>query len=283
MQTSSTQPSRAPAPSADERSRPRGRSLRRYGAWAVVTGASDGIGRAFAAQAAAAGLNVVLVARREAVLRELAAQLSAEHAVETRVIAADLAEPRSVAAVAAQCAALDVGLLVAAAGFGTSGTFIDAPLDDELSMIAVNCAAVAQLCHHFGARFAAQKRGAIVLLSSIVAFQGVARAANYAATKAYVQSLAEGLSVELAPYGITVLSCAPGPVHSGFATRANMTMGATVSAHTVARDSLASLGSTGTLRPGMLSKLLGWSLALLPRWARVRVMTAIMAGMTRRL
>jgi uncharacterized protein len=279
MQPSSTQPVSAPAASTNARPR----SLRRHGAWAVVTGASDGIGRAFATQAAAAGLNVVLVARREAVLRELAAQLTAEHAVETRVIAADLAEPRSVTALAEQCSSLDVGLLVAAAGFGTSGAFIDAPLDDELSMIAVNCGAVAQLCHHFGARFAAQKRGAIVLLSSIVAFQGVARAANYAATKAYVQSLAEGLGVELAPYGVTVLSCAPGPVHSGFASRANMTMGATVSAHTVARDSLAALGSKGTLRPGLLSKLLGWSLALLPRWARVRVMTKIMTGMTRRL
>jgi short-subunit dehydrogenase len=258
------------------------RALRPYGPWAVVTGASDGIGRAFASHAAAGGLDVVLVARREVSLRALADELTAMHGVETRVISADLSEPAGIATVLAQTAALDVGILVAAAGFGTSGPFIDAPIERELAMIAVNCGAAAALSHHFGARFAAQKRGAIVLLSSIVAFQGVGRAANYAATKAYVQSLAEGLAVELAPFGVEVLSCAPGPVHSGFATNANMTMGAAATPSAVARGTLAALGSSRTVRPGFLSKLLGGSLALLPRWARVRVMTAIMAGMTRR-
>lgn len=100
--------------------------------------------------------------------------------------------------------ALDIGLLVASAGFGTSGPFVDSDLESELEMIDVNCRAVAALGHHFGRRFANQRRGGMILMSSLVAFQGVPRAANYAATKAYVQSLAEGLRIELAPFGVDV-------------------------------------------------------------------------------
>jgi uncharacterized protein len=117
-------------------------------------------------------------------------------------------------------------------------------------------------------------------LSSIVAFQGVPHAANYAATKAYVQSLAEGIRQELSPFGVDVLVCAPGPVQSGFAQRADMKMGATATPTAVARASLAKLPGGGTVRPGFLSKLLGWSLALLPRWGRVQIMTLIMGRMT---
>lgn len=261
----------------------RGQHLRqRYGPWAVVTGASDGIGRAFAERLAEAGVDVVLVARREAVLRELADQLTRAHGIDTLVVPVDLGSPAGVEALLARTRSLDVGLLVAAAGFGTSGRFVDAAVEAELDMIDLNCRAVAALAHHFGGRFATRGRGGLILLSSLLAFQGVPLAANYAATKAYVQSLAEGLRGELAPFGVTVLSSAPGPVRSGFARRARMTLGAAASPDTVARRSLAALfGPSGTTRPGFQSKLLGWSLGLLPRWLRVRVMTGIMAGMTR--
>lgn len=111
-------------------------------------------------------------------------------------------------------------------------------------------------------------------------FQGVPRAANYAATKAYVQSLAEGLGAELAPLGIDVLASAPGPVHSGFASRAGMTMARALSPDVVARDTLRALGKKRTVWPGWLTKLLMSALATLPRWGRVRVMQQVMSGMT---
>lgn len=253
-----------------------------YGPWAVVTGASDGIGREIAICLAEAGLHVVLVARRGALLDTLAAGLREEHAVQTLVVAADLGTRAGIDAVLAQTSPLDVGLFVAAAGFGTSGPFIDGPLDEELSMIDVNCRAVAALSHTLGRRFARQKRGGMILMSSLVAFQGVPRAANYAATKAYIQSLAEGLRVELKPFGVDVLASAPGPVHSGFAARASMTMSRAVSARVVAQQTLKGLGRTGTVRPGWLSKALESSLMLLPRWGRVRMMGLVMAGMTKR-
>ena len=257
------------------------RCRERYGPWAVVTGASDGIGREFAWRLAAAGVNLVLVARRGAVLEALERDLRAKHPIEAVALVADLATPAGVDAVVQRAASCDVGLLVAAAGFGTSGAFVDGDLSTELEMIDVNCRSVAALTHHFGLRFATQRRGGIVLLSSLVAFQGVPRAANYAATKAYVQSLAEGLRVELAPFGVDVVASAPGPIRSGFGSRAAMTMGMAQTPTAVAQATLDALGRRGTVRPGWLSKLLELSLAFLPRWGRVRMMGVVMGGMTK--
>jgi short-subunit dehydrogenase len=257
------------------------RLAQRYGPWAVVTGASDGIGRAFARTLAGSGLNLVLVARRANALESLRQELRAETGVDLVVLPVDLSRPGSLDTLVAHTSGLDVGLLVAAAGFGTSGRFLDQRLEDELEMIDVNCRAVAALTHHFARRFAHRGRGGIVLLSSLVAFQGVARAANYAATKAYVQSLAEGLRAELGPLGVDVVASAPGPVASGFAARADMRLGRAETPEVVARGTLAALGRRGTTRPGWLSKGLGWSLALLPRSGRVRVMALVMGGMTR--
>ncbi len=253
----------------------------KYGPWAVVTGASDGIGREFARALAKAGFNLVLVARRRARLEELAAELSARYEIEIRAVDVDLSHKDAPQTVLEATAPLDVGLLVAAAGFGTSGAFLDAPLDAELEMIDVNCRAVVALSFGFGQRFKARGRGGLVLMSSLLAFQGVPRAANYAATKAFVQTLAEGLRLEMAPLGIHVVACAPGPIHSGFAERARMQMGFAQKPQSVALATLNALGRRGTVRPGWLSKTLEASLAPLPRLARSRIMARVMAGMTK--
>lgn len=251
-----------------------------YGPWVVVTGASDGIGRAMAEQLAGAGLNLVIVARRRDVLQQLAADLMERHNIDTRVIIADLTGDNAAQDIIAATADLDVGLLVASAGFGTSGRFIDAALEDELNMLAVNCRAVLTMSHAFGRRFAQRGRGGIILMSSLLAFQGVPLSAHYAATKAYVQSLAEGLHIELAPLGVDVLVSAPGPTQSSFAQRANMQMGMALRPETVARGTLNALGRRMTTRPGWLSKFLEISLSALPRTGRVRVMQRVMVGMT---
>jgi len=252
----------------------------RYGPWAVVTGASDGIGREFAIRLAEAGVNIVLAARRKVLLEPLASELARVGQVQTQVIVVDLATPAGVDELVARTRALDVGLLVASAGFGTSGPFMDALLSEELGMIDVNCRAVAALSHEFSRRFVERKRGGIVLMSSLVAFQGVPRAANYAATKAYVQSLAEALRLELKPLGVDVIASAPGPIRSGFAARASMTMGLAQTPNAVAGATLAALGRRGTVRPGWLSQFLEAGLLFLPRRGRVRMMGVVMAGMT---
>lgn len=263
------------------RTRRQQRLFAAYGPWAVVTGASNGIGREMAYRLAAAGLNLVLVARRRPVLEEIAAELGARHGTATRVLELDLADVGAAGAVEAGSSDLDVGLLIAAAGFGTSGPFLDARLDRELEMLRVNCGAVLSLSAGFGRRFVERGRGGIVLMSSLVAFQGVPFSANYAATKAYVQSLAEALHLELAPLGVDVLASAPGPVRSGFAARAGMEMGAALSPATVAQGTLDALGRKTTVTPGVLSKALSYSLVPLPRSARARMMGRVMRGMTK--
>ncbi len=253
----------------------------RYGPWAVVTGASDGIGREMAACLAQAGLDLVLVARRRGSLERVATELSARREIQVRIVALDLGDPESLAAIAAATAELDIGLLVACAGFGTSGGFLDADPEAELDMVDVNCRAVLGLCKAFGRNFAARNRGGLILMSSLLAFQGVPLASNYAATKAYVQTLAEGLHLELAPLGIDVLACAPGPIHSGFAARAGLRMGMGQSPKDIAQVTLDALGRRTTVRPGWLSKCLEGSMFGLPRWARTRILGQVMRGMTK--
>ena len=251
----------------------------RYGPWALITGASDGIGREMAREAAGRGLDVVLVARRRSLLETLADEIAASTRA-VRIIDADLAHEQGVTDVLNRIADLDVGLFAACAGFGTSGPFLSADADREIRMLHVNCRAVMTMTLALSRRMRPRRRGGIVLMGSLVGFQGVPRAAHYAATKAYVQSLAEGLRRELAPEGIDVLSSAPGPVASGFCEVANMRITNGVSAATVARETLDALGRTGTVRPGLLSKLLEVSLAPLPRRLRVRVLEQVMRGMT---
>lgn len=252
----------------------------RYGPWAVVTGASSGIGREAAVQLATAGLNLVLVARRADLLETLAADLRDRYGTEVTVAALDLAQRADVESVARLTGELDVGLLVAAAGHGTSRGFLDADLAHELNMLDVNAAATLMLAHRFGVRFARRGRGGMVLLSSVVAYQGVPGSAHYAATKAYVQSLAEGLHTEFAAHGVDVLAVAPGPVHSEFAARAGMTMSRALQPADVVTPALRALGRRATVAPGWLSKVLTWSLATLPRRTRVQVMGSVMKGMT---
>ncbi len=125
----------------------------KYGSWAVVTGASDGIGKAFAEKLAQSGFNVVIAARRKDVLTDLATDLARLHGVKLRPVVCDLGKPEGIAALEDATADLDAGIFVAAAGFGTSGPFLCSDLARELEMIDVNCRAVSALVHTFGKRF----------------------------------------------------------------------------------------------------------------------------------
>lgn len=251
----------------------------RYGPWALITGASDGIGKSLATHIAAEGINVVLAARSEDTLQALAAELSAAHAVQTMVIAADLGEPSAAATIERLTSELDVGLVVLAAGFGTTGTFLETPLAAELQLLAVNITAVMRLTHTFASKLAARGQGGIILFGSIVGWQGVPGQSNYAASKAYVQNLAEGLHDELAPHGVDVLAVAPGPVDSGFGARAGLTMRSATSTEIVATATLNALGYRRTLIPGARGKFLTAALTPLPRRIRSLILGKVIAGM----
>lgn len=248
------------------------------GRWAVATGASSGIGAALAAELAARGHHLVLVARREAQLRAVAAPLEAR-GISVHLVTADLATAAGRATLEAVTAALDVDVFVANAGFGTSGPFLDADAEREVAMLELNCRALLLQTHAYARRFAARQRGTIILVSSMLARQGTPWTAHYAATKAYVTALGEALAVELAEQGVAVLVAEPGPTASEFAAVAGMRLGATMTSAAVARSIVGRLGGRGRFLAGWLPALLVGSQAMLPRALRVRLMGTIMRGM----
>lgn len=254
------------------------KSPHQYGPWALITGASDGIGRALAIQIAAAGINVALCARNEQRLEAVAAEVSADHGVAAMVLTTDLGQPGGAEAVVDRTAGLDIGLVVLAAGFGTTGSVLETSLDEELQLVAVNITAVLHLSHTFAGRLAARGGGGLVLFGSIVGWQGVPGQANYSASKAYAQNLAEALHDELAPHGVHVLSVAPGPVETGFGARAGLAMTSATRPDVVATATLKALARR-TVVPGARGRFLTAALRPLPRPIRSRILGTVIAGM----
>jgi len=252
----------------------------KYGNWAIVTGASSGIGLELATQLAGSGFNLILNARNEERLKNAEQQLKS-NGIQIKLVVADVAESDGVEKIILASKGLDVGLLINNAGYGTSGLFVDTSLHAEINMLRVNCEAVLSLTHYFSQKFKQQKRGGIIFLSSLVAFQGVPFAANYAATKAYIQSFAEALAVELKPYCVDVLAAAPGPVESGFGQRANMKMSNSISPDKLGVPILKALGKQANVIPGLLSKVLVYSLRIVPRFVKIKIMQSVMGGFTK--
>src|SRR6266498_1354211 len=183
-----------------------------YGPWAVVTGASSGIGRAFAEHLAAAGLDLVLAARSTDRLESLGSALSHTHGIAYRVVTADLSTPDGAAAVIEATDDLDVGLLVSNAGSGRPGLLLDQELDDLRRRLVLNATTHLELAHAFGRRFVARGRGGIVLVSALGAVHGLPNMAHESAAKAYVLNLGEALHYELEPAGVEVMVMLPGNV-----------------------------------------------------------------------
>jgi short-subunit dehydrogenase len=256
------------------------RLLKSYGPWALVTGASSGIGRELAILLAGAGFKLILNANDPDRLQQTADAIRFSYPAEIVTVAADNSRGESLEKLIEQTKQYDIGLLILCAGFGTSGAFAASDLAAEIKMLQVNTGAVLTLTHYFLHRLSARGHGGMILLSSLVAFQGVPYSANYAATKAWVQSFAEALQVEMKHTGIDILSAAPGPVHSGFGARAGMKMGAAPSAADIATPILEALGKQSHVVPGWLGKLLTYSLRTAPRFLKVRIMGKIMQGFT---
>src|ERR1700736_3747693 len=182
----------------------------RFGPWALVTGASSGIGREFARQIAASGINIVLVARREHLLKEVGAEFSKRFGVEHRVIVLDVSREDFIGQLASATDDLDIGLVVSNAGTGNSGEFLK--LDRQLlhATLRLNTMAHLDITHHFGAKLAERRRGGIILVGAMGAENGVPCMANDGAAKEYVHSLGEALHYEFKPLGVYVTVLAAG-------------------------------------------------------------------------
>jgi uncharacterized protein len=234
----------------------------KYGTWAVVTGASSGIGEAFARELAGDGLNLILVARRRQKLEVLAAALSQQQGVKTAIIEADLSTESGVEKVINDTQPYDVGLLINNAGFLTLGKFIEIPFEKAVSNTYLNMVAPARLAHVFGRRLAERGRGGILFTSSMAALQGTGYMGTYAAEKGYQLLLGETLNLELKSKGVDVTVLLPGQTESEIASKMTadgFVEGAlpisNMKAATVARIALNGLGKKAVVVPGFLNQL----------------------------
>jgi short-subunit dehydrogenase len=183
--------------------------VQKYGRWAVIAGASEGIGASLADQLAARGLDLVLIARNGALLDEVATRARDAHGVQTRIVVQDLTDPEAGAKVADATDGLDVGLLVYNAGAADrTTTFLENELEYSLKQLKLDCIGPIALAHHFGAAMQERGRGGIVLVASLACLAGSATLAMYSAVKAFQHNFAEGLWAELRPHGVDVC-CTP--------------------------------------------------------------------------
>src|SRR3984957_15235243 len=188
------------------------------GKWAVVTGASAGIGEATAVELAEAGMILVPPARRRERIEVLAERLSRQHSVEVKVVVADLKQPQAPQQIfdATEGAGLPVELLVNNAGFGEYGEFIRSHPEMQVEMVQVNCTAVVHLTRLFLPRMVERRRGGVLIVASTASYQPVPYLATYGATKAFDRMLAEALAEEVKRHGVQVSALCPGPTESEF-------------------------------------------------------------------
>lgn len=258
----------------------------RYGPWAVVAGASEGIGAAYARALARRGLNLVLVARREEPLQKLAATLEAEGETRTRVHSLDLGAAEAAAELDEATDDLEVGLVVYNAAASTIGRFLETDAERHAASVAVNVAGPTALAGRFGPRLVRRGRGGLILMGSLSGFQGSPYVATYAASKAYNLVLAESLWWEWRPHGVDVLCCIAGATRTpGFeASEADVEAPALappmMEPGAVAEAGLAALGRKPAVITGLANRVSQLALnRLLPRRAAVSIMGRTMDGL----
>lgn len=236
----------------------------RYGPWALVTGASSGIGKAFCQQLAAQGFDLVMVARRHDKLEQLSGALVAEHRIKTLVIAGNLSELAFLQHLEKLTQPLQIGLSVNNAGYALTGPLLDHGLPQQLALLELNCRACLMLNYVFAQRMRQQGRGGIIQVASASAFLPIPFWANYAASKAYALHLAEALWYEMKSHGVDVLALCPGPTHSEFATVAGTQSGG-MDAMLVVKKGLAGLGKKPSVVIGAGPALINFLLRWMPR------------------
>lgn len=242
----------------------------RFGPWALVTGASSGLGAAFAQALARRGLNLALTARRADRLEALAAELRRTAQVATRTVPLDLTQAGAAEKLSNAVADLELGLLVNNAGFGWQGSFLEQEPDQIARMVRLNCEAPALLARAFLPRLAASRRGGMILVASLAGFQPTPWIAAYGATKGFDLLLGEALAVELRSHGVTVLTLAPGPVDTefhGVAGVRDSAIGARMDVDEVVRGALERLGRADLYVPGAKMRVLAFGQRFLPRRA----------------
>jgi uncharacterized protein len=228
----------------------------KYGPWVLITGASSGLGSDFAEQLAQKGMNLVVVARRESRLKDLANRLEQQYGIQVRIIAGDLADEHCVPQLIEKTKDLEIGLLVNNAGFSRTGELLHGDIAAERSMYRVNCEAPLMLAMEFGKKMVQRGKGAIIFVSSSVSFVPTPYWTHYAASKAYTLFLGEGLYHELKGKGVDVLALCPGGMKTEFQQRAGISSFGAASTRSVVTTAFNSLGKKPSVIPGWHVSLL---------------------------
>ena len=243
---------------------------KKYGPWALVTGASSGIGEAFARQLAALNFNLVLIARRQEKLLRLAGELTSQHGIEVQALAIDVSADDFLHQLELATNTLEIGLLINSAGFALTGNFLDHTMADEVSLLHVNCRAPLMLTHAFGQKMRQRGRGGIIHISSASAFLPMPGWTNYSASKVYNLHLAEGLWHELKENGIDVLALCPGATRTEFSTVAGTKQGGMAPAQ-VAQAGLQNLGKKPTVVAGLGNRIVTCITRFIPRRCLIEI------------
>jgi short-subunit dehydrogenase len=243
---------------------------RRYGPWAVIAGASEGLGAAFATEVARRGCDVVLIARRPQPLATLAPRLP----TQTMTVVADLSTEAGLAEVRAATAGLEVGLVVANAAYSPIGPFVTMPREQTRRAVDLNCLAPLWLAHEYLPAMADRRCGGLIVMSSLAGMQGSPPISVYAATKAFGAILAEGLWQELRGSGVDVLTCVAGAVATpGLAGAMAKRAPGTRTPEQVATAALDALGQGPRVVPGAFMRVSSALMSrLLPRRTAIGVM-----------
>lgn len=259
--------------------------VKKYGPWAVVAGASEGLGAEFARQLAGRGLSVLIIARRAAALEELAVELRKQHGTEVRCAALDLADPDLANKLRAATADLEVGLAIYNAAFSTIGEFLAQDLEVALKTLDVNCRGPVIFSHVMGKAMAARGRGGLILMSSFAGSHGAPLIAAYAATKAFNLVLGEGLWDEFRRAGLDVLVCRAGATRTPAYDRSQPKGGdfLLTDPPPVVRETLDSLGRRPTMVPGLFNGFSSFFMGrLLPRKLALQIMSKTTRSMYER-
>ena len=248
----------------------------RYGPWAVVVGASEGLGEAFARQLAAGGLNLLLLARRANLLGEVEKRIRDEQGTQVRSLSIDVADPELGTRLADATRDLEVGMLVYNAAFAPIGPFVERSEAELRRVVDVNVAGPLIALHQLLPPMCERGRGGVVLMSSLSGLQGSPRIATYAASKAFNTILAEGLWGELEEHGIDVLASCAGAISTPNYTEASQkTAPGTLDPEEVARQTLDALGRGPRVVPGWVNRIASVLMGrLLPHKTAVRLMAA---------
>jgi uncharacterized protein len=235
----------------------------RYGPWAVVAGASVGLGAAYVRALAAAGVNVVAIARRGDALAALKVACESEFHVSIETVVADLSVPASYDAIVHAAAAREIGLLVYNAAFANTGAFLDRSPESQRIVLQVDCQRPVELARHFAAAMAARGRGGILLMSSLTSFSGSPYIAVYGAAKSFITVFAESLWYELKRFGVDVTACCAGvittPNYLAEAPgKATVIPPPTMTPEQVAAQALAALGRGPVFIPGRMNRFLSF-------------------------